>query len=125
MKPSIRHSLLSVACALALGAHAADRVELTDGSVVMGKLLSAEAGKLKLKTDFAGTIEIDQAKVRNFSTDEAVNVELAAGSTVQGKVAPTEASVFVLGETGTGKELVAQTLHDMSPRRKGPFVPIN
>jgi DNA-binding NtrC family response regulator len=41
------------------------------------------------------------------------------------KVAPTEASVFVLGETGTGKELVAQTLHDMSPRRKGPFVPIN
>jgi DNA-binding NtrC family response regulator len=41
------------------------------------------------------------------------------------RVAPTEASVFVLGETGTGKELVAQTLHDMSPRRKGPFLPIN
>jgi DNA-binding NtrC family response regulator len=41
------------------------------------------------------------------------------------KVAPTEASVLVLGETGTGKELVAQTLHDMSARRKAPFVPIN
>jgi DNA-binding NtrC family response regulator len=42
-----------------------------------------------------------------------------------GKVAPTDASVFVLGETGTGKELVAQTLHEMSPRRKQPFIPLN
>jgi DNA-binding NtrC family response regulator len=33
--------------------------------------------------------------------------------------------VFVLGETGTGKELVAQTLHDMSRRQKHAFVPIN
>jgi len=41
------------------------------------------------------------------------------------KVAPTDASVFVLGETGTGKELVAQTLHEMSRRQKQPFVPIN
>src|SRR5262245_31858562 len=41
------------------------------------------------------------------------------------KVAPTDASVFVLGETGTGKELVAQTLHDMSRRAKQTFVPIN
>ena len=41
------------------------------------------------------------------------------------KVAHTDASVFVLGETGTGKELVAQTLHDMSRRQKQPFVPIN
>jgi len=42
-----------------------------------------------------------------------------------GKVAPTDAAVFVRGETGTGKELVAQTLHDMSKRAKQPFVPIN
>jgi DNA-binding NtrC family response regulator len=41
------------------------------------------------------------------------------------KVAPTDAAVFVLGDTGTGKELVAQTLHDMSRRAKHPFLPIN
>jgi DNA-binding NtrC family response regulator len=41
------------------------------------------------------------------------------------KVAPTDATVLVLGETGTGKELVAQTVHEMSARRKQPFVPIN
>ena len=41
------------------------------------------------------------------------------------KVAPTDASVFILGDTGTGKELVAQTLHEMSRRKKLPFVPVN
>lgn len=41
------------------------------------------------------------------------------------RVAPTEATVLVQGETGTGKELVAETLHHMSHRRKGAFLPIN
>src|SRR5690606_25032777 len=41
------------------------------------------------------------------------------------KVAPSEASVLVRGETGSGKELVARALHAMSPRRNKPFVAIN
>jgi two-component system, NtrC family, response regulator AtoC len=40
------------------------------------------------------------------------------------RVAPTSAAVFVTGETGTGKELAARTLHDLS-RRPGPFVTLN
>ncbi|MGE0706406.1 MAG: sigma 54-interacting transcriptional regulator [Planctomycetota bacterium] len=41
------------------------------------------------------------------------------------RAAPAEASCLVLGETGTGKELVARALHDLSPRRRGPFLAVN
>jgi transcriptional regulator with PAS, ATPase and Fis domain len=41
------------------------------------------------------------------------------------KVAPTEATVLIEGETGTGKDLVARALHHHSPRREQPFVTIN
>ncbi len=41
------------------------------------------------------------------------------------RVAASETRVCILGETGTGKELVARTLHEHSPRRNGPFVTLN
>jgi transcriptional regulator with PAS, ATPase and Fis domain len=41
------------------------------------------------------------------------------------RVARTDATVLVRGETGAGKELCAQALHDLSPRRAGPFYAIN
>jgi DNA-binding NtrC family response regulator len=41
------------------------------------------------------------------------------------KVAQTDATVMLTGETGTGKELVAETVHSLSRRHKEPFLPIN
>ena len=41
------------------------------------------------------------------------------------KVAPSDARVLVTGENGTGKELVAQSLHDLSERKGNPFVEVN
>ena len=40
-------------------------------------------------------------------------------------VAPSTASVLITGASGTGKELVARTVHELSPRRNKPFIPIN
>jgi two-component system NtrC family response regulator len=45
--------------------------------------------------------------------------------TLVAKVAPTESTVLILGETGTGKELVARALHEESLRNAMPFVAIN
>src|ERR1700745_1020524 len=41
------------------------------------------------------------------------------------RVAPTDSTVLVLGETGTGKELIAHATHNLSPRRGRPFIKLN
>ncbi|WP_309304481.1 sigma-54 dependent transcriptional regulator [Shewanella sp. FJAT-52076] len=41
------------------------------------------------------------------------------------QVAPSDATVLVLGQSGTGKEVVARNIHYLSERRDGPFIPVN
>ena len=51
--------------------------------------------------------------------------ELEAVQDVIRRVAPTKATVLVVGESGTGKAVVAEALHEASPRRDGPFVRVS
>ena len=41
------------------------------------------------------------------------------------QVAPSRACVLIVGETGTGKELIARAVHDLSPRASGPYIRVN
>ncbi len=92
-----------------------------------------------LERDFAGILPNPDAQLelQNSDLEEAVVATKAFGDLV-GKsaalrhtvgqidvVAPTEASVLILGETGTGKELVAREIHRRSARKDGPLVRVN
>jgi formate hydrogenlyase transcriptional activator len=59
--------------------------------------------------------------------DEFVGASFALRKVIQmiETVAPGNSTVLLLGETGTGKELVARAVHNRSPRRKQPFVKLN
>ena len=68
-------------------------------------------GFVEAKSDFAEIIGRSPALKRLLALIEVV--------------APTNATVLILGETGTGKELVARAVHRMSPRRDRPFITLN
>lgn len=101
MKHTLTRLLASAFAALALaGAAKADRIELTDGSVVNGKLLSAEKGLFRFETKFAGVMTIAQEQIKSFQTDDVVNVGLKAGTHVLGTVAPGSAGIVVTAPDG-------------------------
>ncbi len=61
----------------------------------------------------------------NFSEIIGISPAIRAVFTQVAQVAPTDTSVLVLGETGTGKELVARAIHNHSPRSKRPLIKLN
>jgi DNA-binding NtrC family response regulator len=65
--------------------------------------------------------EVDDRYVHLVGT----NAKLAAQLTIAKQAAQSDATVIILGETGTGKEVVARAIHRWSPRREKPFVAIN
>lgn len=78
--------------------------------------------------------ERDRLEMVEEQTNEPVGdfSEIVGTSTIMKRVmsqvelvAPTDATVLILGETGTGKELIARAIHKISPRRNLPFITLN
>lgn len=113
------------------------------------ELLSLVAAQLAIglkNAEYVGKIQRQQAQIEELRQRlEAENVvlrsEVRAASqfseiigssgalqrvlTLVETVAPTDLPVLITGETGTGKELIARAVHDLSPRRGGPLISVN
>jgi DNA-binding NtrC family response regulator len=80
-------------------------------------------GGTRLKFEPLGeSIEIELADTDRFGSMIGRSVKMRELFARLEKLARTDTTVLVTGETGAGKELVAEALHDHSPREKGPFV---
>lgn len=71
-----------------------------------------------LKTQLADNASLESRLIGNSPAMQSLRQQIL-------HFAKTDASVLITGETGTGKEVIAQALHDFSPRKDGPFAAIN
>jgi two-component system, NtrC family, response regulator AtoC len=72
-----------------------------------------------------GTLRGELRKLGRFGPLVGISPPMQAVYDLIGRVARTEASVLIAGETGTGKDLVALTIHSLSRRSKEAFLPVN
>ena len=73
-----RLAAVLMACGLGFTA-TADQIKLTNGSTIIGSVEQVFEGKVKIKTDFAGDLTIDQVKIESIKTDADVNLATATG----------------------------------------------
>ncbi len=80
----------------------ADRVVLENGDTLTGTVEKVMDGKLTLKTDYAGPIEIQVSKVKKIYTDNPAEVHLSSGEILKGKI-QTKDDGQVIVEKSVGK----------------------
>ncbi len=92
-------------------------VDITDRVLMEQEQARLQAQNRYLKEEIKSVHNFDEIVGRSPALVKVLeNVE---------RVAPTDSTVLIQGETGTGKELVARAIHERSQRRHGPFVKVN
>ena len=92
-----------------------DRLPIVVRKAMEKALLNHQVNEMEFRLDAKSSF----GKIIGKSRAVHQTIELAK------KVAVTDTTVLLLGETGTGKELLSEAIHLASRRRKGPFIPIN
>lgn len=94
--------------------------------IVKGIELSIEVKSLETKLDLDYKIEFQELR-KNFKCEYIIgnSKKLFNVIKIASKVADTDASVLILGENGTGKDLLAKALHENSQRADKPFIAVN
>ncbi len=82
---------------------------------------------LRLKEILADDNRYLQDELQRHAGDEIVGANFGLKQVMEmvGQVAPLTSPVLLLGETGAGKEIIATAIHNLSPRRNGPFIKVN
>ncbi len=75
----------------------------------------------------AGVVDEDESEIDDLPESEMIgsSAQMVAIYKIVSRVAPTDATVLIEGETGTGKELIARMIHSNSPRVPQPFVAVD
>jgi putative salt-induced outer membrane protein YdiY len=76
-------TFIATAMLASAAAQAVDRVELRDGSIVLGTLKDADSGKIYMETTFAGTLEIDQAEVVGMNVESTLVLQMDDGKILE------------------------------------------
>jgi DNA-binding NtrC family response regulator len=98
--------------------------KITAVTVPAGTTLLAGRSALRIEPE-AQPLDLPPSQARRFGELVGESLAMREVFAVLERVAGSDATLLVEGETGTGKELVARAIHDASPRRRGPFVAVD
>jgi transcriptional regulator with PAS, ATPase and Fis domain len=96
-------------------------IAVKEGILRSGVTLSLGKTRLKFMTDDA-EVEIPASERTNFGDAVGKSAKMREIFGVLERIAPTDLTVTLVGETGTGKDVIARSIHKASPRAKKPFV---
>jgi transcriptional regulator with GAF, ATPase, and Fis domain len=101
-----------------------DGAEIKEAYIRAGSVIGAGASELKF-TPFEERIEILPSEKEKLGDMVGRSASMREIFGLIERIAPTDATVLIEGETGTGKDMIARTIHELSRRKDAPFIVVD